>query len=78
MFDPELYREKAEVETWKQRDPIPLLERRLRDEGLLDDATREAIEREVAEELARAEAFAESAPWEPVEDLTRFVHTEAR
>ncbi len=29
MFDPELYRDKAEVERWKQRDPIGALEDRL-------------------------------------------------
>ena len=23
MYDPELYRDKAEVEEWKKRDPIP-------------------------------------------------------
>jgi TPP-dependent pyruvate/acetoin dehydrogenase alpha subunit len=78
MFDPELYREKDEVEVWRQRDPIALFEQALRARGALDDAGREAIERAVAEELARAEAFAEAAPWEPVEHLTRHVTTEAR
>ena len=29
MFDPDLYRDKAEVEAWKERDPIPLLAQRL-------------------------------------------------
>ena len=31
MYDPELYRDKAEVEEWKKRDPIPALIRRLED-----------------------------------------------
>ena len=27
MFDPELYRDKAEVEQWRTRDPIPVIHR---------------------------------------------------
>ena len=37
MYDPELYRTKAEVEQWKQRDPIDLFEARLRELGLFSD-----------------------------------------
>jgi pyruvate dehydrogenase E1 component alpha subunit len=76
MFDAELYRDRAEVEQWKQRDPIVSLERLLVDEGELTDEQRSAIESEVAAEIERAVAFAEAGTWEPVEDLTRFVHSE--
>ena len=37
MYDPELYRDKAEVERWRHRDPIELFAGRLRAAGLLDD-----------------------------------------
>ena len=37
LYDPELYRDKAEVERWRQRDPIELLARRMREAGELDD-----------------------------------------
>jgi TPP-dependent pyruvate/acetoin dehydrogenase alpha subunit len=37
-----------------------------------DDLTR--IEAEVASEIAEAVAFAEAGTWEPVEELTRFIH----
>ncbi len=77
MFDAQLYRDKAEVEAWRQRDPIALLERRLRDDGALDDATRARIEAGIEAEIAEAVAFAEVGSWEPVEDLTRFVYSEA-
>jgi pyruvate dehydrogenase E1 component alpha subunit len=77
MYDPELYREKAEVEAWKQRDPIPALEATLREGRAWDDAAREKLEREIADEIADAIAFAEAAPLEPVEDLERFVLAEA-
>ncbi len=73
MYDPELYRPKAEVEGWKARDPIDALDGRLRASGLLDDATRAALEGEVAEEIEAAVAFAEAGTDEPVAELTRFV-----
>jgi pyruvate dehydrogenase E1 component alpha subunit len=72
--DPELYRSKEEVETWKQRDPIALFTARLREAGLLDDADQNAIEASVEEEVEEAVRFAEAGPWEPVEDLTRDVY----
>jgi pyruvate dehydrogenase E1 component alpha subunit len=76
MFDPELYRDKAEVEAWREREPLRTFVARLRAEGLLDDAALAALEREVADEIARAVAFAEAAPLEPVADLLRFVTSE--
>jgi TPP-dependent pyruvate/acetoin dehydrogenase alpha subunit len=76
MFDAELYREKAEVEAWKQRDPILLLTRCLRADGLVKDADLAEIERQAAAEVEDAVAFAEAGTWEPVEDLTRFVYSE--
>ena len=73
MFDPELYRDKAEVERWKERDPIRVLAGRLRSEGALDDAALGEIERSADEEIAAAVAFAEAGTLEPVSELTRFV-----
>lgn len=77
MFDPELYRTKEEVEEWKERDPIELLRSRLEVAGILDDEIWEAFEAEVAEEVDAAVEFAEAGTWEPVEELTRFVYSEA-
>jgi len=76
MFDPELYRTKEEVESWKQRDPLEVFKNRLLAEGTLDEAGWEAMEKEVAEEIDAAVAFAEAGTWEPVEELTRFVYSE--
>jgi pyruvate dehydrogenase E1 component subunit alpha len=76
MYDPELYRNKAEVEEWKKRDPIATLSRQLKDDALMTDAEFTQIEREVAAELEDAVAFAEAGSWEPIEDLTRFVYSE--
>ena len=69
MFDPDLYRDKAEIETWKQRDPIPALAARLREAGLLDDDGFAAIEAAADAEVAEAVAFAEASDLEPAERL---------
>jgi pyruvate dehydrogenase E1 component alpha subunit len=76
MFDPELYRSKEEVEIWKERDPIELFKRRLITDGGLTEDDLAAMEKDVAEEIEAAVAFAEAGTWEPVEELTRFVYSE--
>jgi TPP-dependent pyruvate/acetoin dehydrogenase alpha subunit len=73
MFDPELYRDKAEVELWKKRCPIAALTSRLEAAGALDAAAVAAIEARVAAQIAAAVAYAEASPLEPVEDLLRDV-----
>ena len=78
MFDSELYRTRDEVARWRERDPIELLAGRMTEAGLLDEAGRAALEREVAAEVEAAVAFAEAGTWEPVEELTRFVVSERR
>jgi TPP-dependent pyruvate/acetoin dehydrogenase alpha subunit len=75
MYDAELYRSKDEVERWKKRDPINLFAGRLRESGVLTDENLAALEGRVASEVADAIAFAEAGPWEPVEDLTKDVHS---
>jgi pyruvate dehydrogenase E1 component alpha subunit len=76
MFDPELYREKEEVERWKRRDPIDLFRARLEEAEMLSEGELEALEADVAEEVERSIRFAEDGTWEPVEELTRFVTSE--
>jgi pyruvate dehydrogenase E1 component alpha subunit len=69
MYDPELYRDKREVEEWKQRDPITLFEAALRRDGLLDDARAAALEASVDAEVLDAVAFANAGTLEPAERL---------
>jgi len=76
MFDAQLYRDKAEVEAWKQKGPVLRFGHWLEETGMLDSAERARIDASIEEELATAVAFAESGTWEPVEDLTRDVYTE--
>lgn len=60
--DPQPYRTEDEVTAWKQRDPLLLAERRLRERGLLDNVARDAIHDEVRSRIQRAVDFAEAAP----------------
>ena len=80
MYDPDRYRDKAEIERWKESDPIPALVSRLVDDGLMTatevERWRAGVEAEVDAEIAAAVATAEAAPLEPVADLLRHVTTE--
>ena len=79
MYDPDRYRDKAEIEQWKHSDPIPALATRLVADGLMTAAQVEQwqarVEAEVEAEIAAAIETADAAPLEPVEDLTRHLTT---
>jgi pyruvate dehydrogenase E1 component alpha subunit len=77
MFDPELYRDKAEVEAWKARGPIHTYTARLKAQGLLTEAAFLALDAAAGTEVQRAVTFAEAGTWEPVADLARDVCTPA-
>jgi pyruvate dehydrogenase E1 component alpha subunit len=77
MYDPELYRERSEVEAWRQRDPLVSWEALLRAESWADDETLAAIESGVAREIDDAVAFAEAGTPEPISELTRHVYEES-
>jgi pyruvate dehydrogenase E1 component subunit alpha len=77
MYDPELYRDKSEVEQWKKRCPIETFAAKLRKAGLLADDDWKELQSSVAAQIAQAIAAAEAGPWEPVEDLLKDVHTPA-
>lgn len=78
MFDPELYRSKAEVEQWKKRCPIETFARHALAGKLLGAADIEALERAVADEVAHSVAAAESGTCEPLEQLTNNVYARSR
>ncbi|MBP2705086.1 pyruvate dehydrogenase (acetyl-transferring) E1 component subunit alpha [Microbispora sp. RL4-1S] len=76
MYDPDRYRSKAEIEQWRKRDPIDALVATMKAEREITDADLAVLEKEISAEIEQAVAFAEQAPVEPVEDLTRFVCSE--
>jgi pyruvate dehydrogenase E1 component alpha subunit len=78
MYDPELYRDKQEVEEWKKRDPILNLIARMKGQNLWQEEDGVRLETEVAREIDESVNFAEAGEWEPLEELTRFVYSEER
>ena len=76
MFDPERYRDKAEVARWLERDPIVLLRAAMEAAGQLSAQDWEQLEADADAEVAAAVEFAEAGSPEPLEDLTRFVYSE--
>jgi pyruvate dehydrogenase E1 component alpha subunit len=77
MFDAQLYRDKAEVEAWRKKEPIVRLKAWLLDNHMIHPEEVTRIEAEVDTEIAEAVAFAEAGGWEPVEQLTRFVYADS-
>jgi len=75
MFDPELYRDKAEVAEWRNRDPIALFTEQCLGDGVLSPTDIAAIEAEADREIEAAVAYADAGTCEPVEDLERDVLT---
>jgi len=73
MADPELYRPKDEVDRWREHDPITSFVRHLEGERLLTRAALTRIEAGVTKTVDDAVAFAEAGPWEPPDDLTKYV-----
>ena len=75
MFDPQLYRDKDEVEQWKTHGPIHTFSAQLKAEGLLDEPGFLTIQAQVDAEVEAAVTYAESGSLEPLEDLSRDVYT---
>lgn len=73
MFDAQLYRDKAEIEEWRQRGPIVKFRGWLLENGLIHDSDVDEIETRIDAEIAEAVAFAEAGTWEPVADLGKHV-----
>ncbi|MGZ8723046.1 MAG: pyruvate dehydrogenase (acetyl-transferring) E1 component subunit alpha [Aeromicrobium sp.] len=78
MYDPDRYRNKDEIEQWRHADPIPALTDALIAQGDLTQDQVTAWEEEILTEIDAAIESADQAPEEAVEDLVRFVTSEAQ
>ena len=73
MFDPDLYRDKQEVERWKRHGPIHTFTEKLKAARMMDEADFERLDAGATQEVDAAVAFAEAGTWEPVSELARDV-----
>jgi pyruvate dehydrogenase E1 component alpha subunit len=71
--DPASYRSPAEVSEWKSRDPLPLYERYLEEQGVMSAAEMASIHEQVKEELEAAVEFARRSPSPQPEDALQDV-----
>jgi pyruvate dehydrogenase E1 component alpha subunit len=67
--DPEVYRSKDEVQEWRKRDPIITFGERLKQEGLIDDAGIEELDKKAIAIVDEAVEFADASPEPALESL---------
>ena len=67
--DPEVYREKEEVEEWRQKDPIENFAKRLEDEGVIESGHLDELREEVEKQVLESVEFADASPEPPLDSL---------
>lgn len=72
-----VYREDSEVQEWRERDPIALMEARLAEQGVLSAEQAAAVHQQVADEVKAAIEFAESSPFPEPGALLEDIYTAA-
>lgn len=75
--DDRRYREREEVEHWREKDPIVRFERYLEEAGLLDAEGKDALEAGIKTEIDEAVEYADAAPQAEPESALRGVYSEA-
>jgi 2-oxoisovalerate dehydrogenase E1 component alpha subunit len=74
--DDRRYREREEVEGWRQKDPITRFERYLEEVELLDEEKKEEIAGRIKAEVDEAVEYAEGAPHADPEEALERVYAE--
>jgi pyruvate dehydrogenase E1 component alpha subunit len=74
--DPAKYRPEGELETWKARDPLLVLGRRLLDEGLMTAAAQAAMTERIEAEVDAAIVSAQAAPYLTLEEAGSYVYAD--
>jgi pyruvate dehydrogenase E1 component alpha subunit len=67
--DPEVYREREEVEEWQSRDPIESFARRCVEAGVLGEREVNEVREKAEQEVLAAVEFAEASPEPPLDTL---------
>ena len=74
--DPATYKPKEEQAEWLKKDPIPRYSNFLLENGLASKEEKEAIDRQVQEELAEAVRFAEESPMPTPESVVQDIYSD--
>jgi pyruvate dehydrogenase E1 component alpha subunit len=69
MADPEQYRSKEEVASWRERDPIPAFAELLEREGVIDEGEQQRLDADAIARVDAAVEFADSSPFPAPESL---------
>jgi hypothetical protein len=72
--DPEVYREKHEVEEWQQKDPVETFAARLVGEGVISEEEVEGIREEAESTVIAAVEFADASPEPPLDSLYDYLY----
>ncbi|HEU4492630.1 MAG TPA: thiamine pyrophosphate-dependent dehydrogenase E1 component subunit alpha [Rubrobacteraceae bacterium] len=75
--DDRRYREREEIEEWRQKDPIVRFERYLMENGVMSEERKEEIGQQIKDEVAKASEYAENAPFAEPEEAMERVYAEA-
>ena len=67
------YREPAEIEAWREKDPVARFKSYLLEKQIMTEEMAELIANDVESELAAAITFAEESPWPSPEDAVEAV-----
>jgi pyruvate dehydrogenase E1 component alpha subunit len=73
--DPEVYREREEVEEWQQKDPIETFARRCVEAGVLGEREVQQVRDKADEEVEAAVEFAEGSPEPPLDTMYEGLYT---
>lgn len=76
MADPAKYRTKEELQEWKQKDPLTIVEAKLEERHPEEYAKLKEIKQAVKQEVAEAVAFAEESPLPELSTVARYTYIE--
>ena len=76
MSDPQKYRTKEELESYKEKDPIEVIKATIEKEGYADEKWFEEIAAKVKAEVDESVQFAEESPWPDAAELYSDVYVQ--
>ncbi len=74
MADPQLYRDKKEIEEWRHRDPILLLTTEMQKRGVFSEEDTKPIDAQIEQQIADAVKYAEESPFPQPDELFKYIH----